>query len=258
MQTGIDLEQDVFPLLSREFVLDLNDGTPPPLAAYAAQMAGQNSSPAAALPGGSGLLALHVPDAQAAQASLARLIDALNRQTAGSIRFVRTTLADGSTAYTPFGLDSIGYRFKGNWLIISPNLSGDVAASAHPLATDPAYQAALAQVTAPGALTGVTYADLRRTLGLADKWIAYAQQVAPQTVSALNGQNGWTWREVEALIAPVRSITSASHRGATGQSGRRSGRSVPRARLPGRARPVLRHRRQHTARGPGRRDADVQ
>jgi hypothetical protein len=35
----------------------------------------------------------------------------------------------------------------------------------------------------------------------------------------LNGKDGWTWREVEALIAPVRSITSASHRGATGQSG---------------------------------------
>ena len=135
------------------------------------------------------------------------------------MRFVRTTLADGSTAYTPLGLESIGYRFKGNWLIISPNLSGDVAASAQPLATDPAYKAALAQVTAPGALTGVTYVDLRRTLGLADKWIAYAQQVSPQTVSALNGKDGWTWSEVEALIAPVHSITSASHQGAAGQSG---------------------------------------
>jgi hypothetical protein len=217
---GIDLEQDVFPLLSGELVLDLNDGTPPLLAAYAGQMAGQNSSPAATLPGGSALLALHVPDVQAAQASIARLIAALNRQTASStVRFVRTTLADGSTAYTPLGLESIGYRFKGNWLIISPNLSGDVAASGQRLATDPAYQAALAQVTAPGALTGLTYIDLGRTFGLADKWMAYAQQVAPQTVSALNGQNGWTWREVEALIAPVRSITSASHRGATGQSG---------------------------------------
>jgi hypothetical protein len=217
---GIDLEQDVFPLLSGELVLDLNDGTPPLLAAYAGQMAGQNSSPAATLPGGSALLALHVPDVQAAQASIARLIAALNRQTASStVRFVRTTLADGSRAYTPLGLESIGYRFKGNWLIISPNLSGDVAASGQRLATDPAYQAALAQVTAPGALTGLTYIDLGRTFGLADKWMAYAQQVAPQTVSALNGQNGWTWREVEALIAPVRSITSASHRGATGQSG---------------------------------------
>jgi hypothetical protein len=217
---GIDLEQDVFPLLSGELVLDLNDGTPPLLAAYAGQMAGQNSSPAATIPGGSALLALHVPDAQTAQASIARLIAALNRQTASStVRFVRTTLADGSTAYTPLGLESIGYRFKGNWLIISPNLSGDVAASAQPLAMDPAYQAALARVTAPGALTGVTYVDLGRTLGLADRWIAYAQQVSPQTVSALNGKDGWTWREVKALIAPVHSITSASHRGAAGQSG---------------------------------------
>jgi hypothetical protein len=103
--------------------------------------------------------------------------------------------------------------------INSAGTPSDVAASAHPLATDPAYQAALAQVSAPGVLTGVTYVDLRRTLDLADKWIAYAQQVSPQTVSALNGEGGWTWREVEALIAPVRSITSASHRGTTGQSG---------------------------------------
>jgi hypothetical protein len=49
---------------------------------------------------------------QAAQASLARLTDALNRQTAGSaVHFVRTALADGSTAYTPFGLESIGVSF---------------------------------------------------------------------------------------------------------------------------------------------------
>src|SRR6266566_2001273 len=70
MQLGIDLEQEVCPLLSGELVLDLNDGTPPLLAAYAAQMAGQNSPGAATIPGGSGLLALHVPDAQAAQASI--------------------------------------------------------------------------------------------------------------------------------------------------------------------------------------------
>jgi hypothetical protein len=98
MPMGIDLEQDVFPLLSGELVLDLNDGTPPLLAAYAAQIAGQNSSPAATIPGGSALLALHVPDAPAAQASIARLIAALNRQMASStVRVVRTTLADGST-----------------------------------------------------------------------------------------------------------------------------------------------------------------
>lgn len=215
IQTGIDLERDVFPLLSGEFSLDLNDTGVPMLAAYAAQQ--PQTARAGAMPGGSLQLALYQTDPAAAQAAIIRIVAALNRQSTfgAPMTFVPSHLADGSTAYTVVGMTDIGYRLKGHWLMMSPALSADVAAATHPLAADASYKAAVAGLSDTGTLSTVSYWNIARTLGLVDKWIAYEQQVDPSMTSSVTHASGWTWPQVEALIAPVRTLASVSHRTST-------------------------------------------
>ncbi len=226
-QTGIDVRRDLLSWMHGEFALEVNDGPDPLLQQALTALAAQPgidgatgaAQPAAALPGGSLELAWRVDDPAAVQQSLQHIYSAAARGMGNSGHMALpspSTLPDGSQAYTFSIAPGLGYQFHNHWLVLSTNLTGDAWASLQPLASDSAYKAAVAHLS--GAPADVSYFNVTRTLALADKWIAYARTVAPAAMQSA-ARDGWTWPQVEALLAPVQNVLSASVQGTHGRSG---------------------------------------
>lgn len=219
-QTGIDVRNDLLSWMTGESVVDVNTGVSPAVGAVllaAQQSSGSNgggilTGPLPNLPG-SLEMAWNVADPAAVQRSLDRVGAALTRATKSSTPLLTTTtLPDGTVAHTVAGLTSLGYAFRGHWLILSTNLGTDIAAPATPLAMDPSYTAALASVPGSGALTGVSYMDISRLLRVVDKWIAYTSKLG----SGKTGQGAHPTRltadtrhSISTLSRPLRGAETA-------------------------------------------------
>ncbi len=198
-QTGIDIVRDVYPLISGEIALDVNDETSPIL-----QLAARNAK--TALPGSIELVS-QVSSPAAAQAAITRIVAALQaRGTSLGVGFAQTPLADGSTGYTIPGLPGLGYTFHGNYLIISTALNSDVQGYTTPLSTDPTYTGTLARVDGSGSPVSVQYVNSARLLSLVDKYVAYADTL--NSSSSGSGAVSSAWRQVEPLLAPFNSTAT--------------------------------------------------
>lgn len=216
VQTGIAIERDLVPLISHEVVIDVND-EPSAIVVAVARASGSGSQVIPALPG-SIELAMWVDSPAAAQQSLQRIVAALvhlaqqGQSSAIPLTLVKTTLPDGSIAYTVPGLAGVGYTIRGHWLLISTNLTGDMTAARVPLSSDTGYQAALAHVAGLGPLYNVSYFNVTRTLSVVDAWLAFAQkQSSSSQPFSISG-----WQQAELLIAPIHSIIAVTRQVAGG------------------------------------------
>ncbi len=217
-QTGIDIGRDVLPLISREVVVDINDESSPLLTAGLAASSNNGSNLSLGsipqLPG-SLELATEVSDQASAQASVNNIVDALTHAAGGSgatsgALLSPVTLPDGSTGHVVTALPSFGYTFRRaaghTFLVISSNLAADVTAASKPLAVNPDYQAALANVPGTGAPTYVNYTSVSRLLALVDKLLAN-----PQISKAVGASTITMYQqEAEPLIAPFRNVVVVS------------------------------------------------
>lgn len=221
-QTGIDIAQDVLPLISREVVVDVNDETSP-LLGLGLAASSSNGGSLGSIPQlpGSLELATEVSDQASAQQSINRIIAAATRAASGSgssgaalLQPRQVTLSDGSTGYTVAALPSFGYTFRRvgahTFLVLSSNLEGDVrAATTTPLAADPDYLAAVRSLTSingVGVNTQVNYTSVSRLLTLVDKLLAYpriSKAVGASTITMYQ-------QEAEPLIAPFRNVIVVS------------------------------------------------
>jgi len=219
-QTGIDIANDVLPLISREVVVDINDETSPLIGLGLA--ASSSNSALGSIPQlpGSLELATEVSDQTSAQASVNRIVAALTKAAGGAAAsgslFQQVTLPDGSAGYTISVLPSFGYTFRNagghTFLVLSTNLQEDVrAAKAVPLAADTDYTGAVGSLTAASPhgiapFSSVNYTSIARLLAAADKLLAYPQikrAVGASTITAYQQQ-------IKPLIAPFRNVIAVS------------------------------------------------
>lgn len=206
-QTGIDIVRDVYPLISGEVALDVNDETSP-----AVQLLVRNAK---GLPGAIDIV-LQVQSPAAAQAAITRIVTALQTHGAGlGVGFAQTTLPDGSMGYTIPGLAGVGYTFHGSYLIISTSLNSDVQGYKTPLSMDPTYTGTLGHVDGTGSPAAVQYVNIARLLSLVDKYVTYADTLG-------NGSNGMgalssSWQQVEPLLTPFNSAATIARQVGAGE-----------------------------------------
>ncbi len=212
-QLGIDFNRDVLSLFRGEFVLDVNDETSPTVQRLLAGGLGGATLPN--LPG-SVEIATEVQDPAAAQQSINRLVSALLRSSGSGLAtspFVRTTLPNGSVAYTVTGLPDVGYTFRGRFLIFSAALSQDIRALQIPLSSDADYVNALTHVYGAGPLVSVQYVNLARLYAVVDRYLAFASASGGSSVSSTIAQ----FKAYEPLLTPFQNAATATHQVGVGE-----------------------------------------
>jgi len=211
-QLGIDVNRDVLSLFRGELVLDVNDETSPTVQRL---LSGGLGGAASNLPG-SVEIATEVQDPAAAQQSINRLVSALLRSSGSALAtspFIRTTLPDGSTAYTVTGAPDLGYTFRGRFLIFSAALSQDIRALQVPLSSDADYVNALTHVYEAAPLVSVQYVNLARLYAVADRYLAFASARGGSSVSSTIAQ----FKAYEPLLTPFQNAASATHQVGVGE-----------------------------------------
>jgi len=212
-QLGIDFNRDVLSLFRGELVLDVNDETSPTLQRLL--LAGGLGAAMPNLPG-SVEIATEVQDPAAAQQSINRLVSALLRSSGSALAtspFIRTTLSDGSVAYTVTGLPDVGYTFRGRFLIFSAALSRDIRALQVPLSSDADYVNALTHVYEAAPLVSVQYVNLARLYAVVDRYLNFASANGGASVSSTIAQ----FKAYEPLLTPFQNAASATHQVSVGE-----------------------------------------
>ncbi len=212
-QLGVDFNRDVLSLFRGELVLDVNDETSPTLQRLL--LAGGLGAATSNLPG-SVEIATEVQDPAAAQQSINRLVSALLRSSGSGLAtspFIRTTLSDGSVAYTLTGMPDVGYTFRGHFLIFSAALSQDIRALQTPLSSDADYTNALTHVYGTSPLVSVQYVNLARLYRVVDRYLAFASASGGASVSDTIAQV----KAFEPLLTPFQNAATATHQVGVGE-----------------------------------------
>jgi len=206
-QLGINFNRDVLSLFRGELVLDVNDETSPTLQRLLL-VGGLGGVTPPNLPG-SVEIATEVQDPAAAQQSINRLVSALLRSSGSSLAtspFSRTTLSDGSVAYTVTGLPDVGYTFRGRFLIFSAALSQDIRALQVPLSSAADYANALTHVYGAGPLVSLQYVNLARLYSVVDRYLAFASASGGSSVRSTIAQ----FQAYEPLLTPFQNAATAT------------------------------------------------
>jgi hypothetical protein len=221
-QVGIDLQRDVLSWMNGEFALSLSDSNSPLTGRLLPGGAGQTSASTGPTSGsaqptrpGSLTLAWHIDHPSAVAAALQRLTAALTRSAGKSLSFQPATLSDGRIGYTAAGLAGLGYVIRGQWLILSSNLTGDGGAPSATLSSDDDYKSALSGAAMDNAATGVSYVNLSRLLGLVDGWKAVLMSGVGATPGGPRADTDW--QRAEALVRPLHSVMLVTHRHANNE-----------------------------------------